>query len=182
VKTALIKEVRIRTGKREVAAVAARRRAASRLWRYGPLLLWMGFIFYASTGQLSASNTSRVIRPLLIWLFPHISEESLTFVHFIIRKLAHLAEYAVLGLLAARAFTTSSHQSLRHRWFLFAFLLVTFNALSDELHQRFVPARTGSIYDSLIDIAGGLMALAVLALWRNLCNSFRQSASTPRGF
>jgi VanZ family protein len=177
-----IKEVQRRTEKREVAAARAGRRNVSRLWRYGPLLVWMGFIFWASTAQLSASNTSRFIKPLVLWLFPHLSEEGLTFVHVLIRKLAHLTEYAILGLLAAHAFITSSRQRLRRRWFLFSLLLVAIYALSDELHQRFVPVRTGSIYDSLIDIAGGLIALAVLALWRNLCNSFRQSASTPRGF
>ena len=52
--------------------------------------------------------------------------------------------------------------------FLFAGLLVTIYALSDELHQRFVPARTGSIYDSLIDITGGLIALSLLAAWRRV--------------
>lgn len=156
----------IRTERGE--AVEARGQAWSRLWRYGPLLVWMAFIFFASTAQLSASNTSRIIRPMLLWLFPDISEESLTFVHFIVRKLAHLTEYAILGLLAARAFLTSSHRGLRRRWFLSAWLLVIIYALSDELHQRFVPARTGSIYDSLIDITGGLMALSILAAWRRV--------------
>lgn len=126
----------------------------------------MGFIFFASTVNFSASNTSRIIRPLLIWLFPGISEERLNFAHFIIRKLGHLTEYAILGLLAARAFSTSSQQLLRRRWFLSALLLVALYAFSDEFHQLFVPSRTGSIYDSFIDIAGGLTALLVLLAWR----------------
>lgn len=156
------------TEKSAAAGINARRRASSRVWRYGPLLLWMAFIFFASTAQLSASNTSRIIRPLLIWLFPDISEETLAFVHFIVRKLAHLTEYAILGLLAARAFMTSSRRGLRRRWFLWAGLLVIIYALSDELHQRFVPARTGSIYDSMIDIIGGFIALSLLAAWRRM--------------
>jgi VanZ family protein len=154
------------TEKRESPESRTRSRRMSRAWRYGPLLLWMGFIFFASTAQFSASNTSRIIRPLLVWLFPNISEESLTFAHFIVRKLSHLTEYAILSLLAARAFSTSLHQSLRRQWFLFSLLLVAVYALSDEFHQRFVPARTGSIYDSLIDITGGFIALTLLALWR----------------
>lgn len=162
--------------KRESADSPARsRRGMTRLWRYGPLLLWMAFIFFASTAQLSASNTSRIIRPLLLWLFPDSSEETLAFAHFIVRKLAHLTEYAVLGLLAARAFTTSSHQSLRRRWFLFSLLLVIVYALSDEFHQRFVPARTGSIYDSFIDIAGGFIALLVLLIWRKVKRKRREA-------
>lgn len=137
-----------------------------RLWRYGPLLLWMGFIFFASTSEFSASNTGRILRPLLLWINPGMSEESLALAHFIVRKLSHLTEYAILGLLAGRAFVRSTHQSLRRRWFLFALLLVAFYALSDEFHQLFVPSRTGSIYDSLIDITGGLTALSLLALWK----------------
>ena len=60
----------------------------------------------------------------------------------------------------------SSQQLLRLRWFLFSLLLVAVYALSDEFHQLFVPARTGSIYDSLIDTTGGLIALSLFALWR----------------
>ncbi len=126
----------------------------------------MCFIFFASTNRLSASNTSLILRPLLIWLIPSISEDQLALAHFVVRKLAHFAEYAVLSLLAARAFSDSSHKLLRAHWFLFALLLVILYALSDELHQYFVPSRTGSIYDSLIDMAGGLTALTLLALRR----------------
>jgi VanZ family protein len=45
-------------------------------------------------------------------------------------------------------------------------VLVIIYALSDELHQTFVPSRTGSIYDSLIDMSGGLTALLFLTLRR----------------
>ncbi len=141
---------------------------ASRLWRYGPLILWMIFIFSASSGRFSASNTSKFIRPLLLFIFPDMSEESLIFAHFIIRKLAHLVEYAVLALLAARAFRDSSRQFLRRHRFLSSLLVVAVYALSDEYHQSFNPSRTGSIYDSLIDITGGLLALLLLVIWRKV--------------
>ena len=143
----------------------------ARLWLYGPLLIWMGFIFVASTNTLSASNTGRILRPLHIWLFPHISEETLTIVHFIVRKLAHFTEYAILGLLAARAFLGSRPQRWRRPWLLFSLLLVILYSLSDEFHQIFVPTRTGSIYDSLIDTIGGTTALLLLALWRKVKKS-----------
>jgi VanZ family protein len=137
-----------------------------RLWRYGPLLLWMGFIWFASTGEFSAANTSRIIRPLLLWLFPDMNAAQLARAHFMVRKTAHFAEYALLAFLAARALVASSKRVLRRYWFLIALLLVASYALLDEYHQSFVATRTASIYDSLIDISGGLTALLLYALWR----------------
>ncbi|HKP73773.1 MAG TPA: hypothetical protein VJT82_12600, partial [Pyrinomonadaceae bacterium] len=59
----------------EVHPKAIDGRAASslrgRLWRYLPLALWLGLIFFASTGAMAAPNTSRIIGPLLKWLFPN---------------------------------------------------------------------------------------------------------------
>jgi VanZ family protein len=138
----------------------------SRLWRYAPLVLWMAVIFFASTGQFSASNTAILIQPLLRWFFPNISDERVALFHFLVRKAGHFTEYAVLALLAARAFRASSHTTLRRGWFLAALLLVCVYALSDEYHQSFVPTRTASIYDSLIDMAGGLMGLVFSLLRR----------------
>ena len=122
-------------------------------------------MLFASSASFSASNTSRIIRPLLLWLFPDISEASLAHVHLLVRKAAHFAEYAVLALLAARAFGTSRREKLRRRWWLAAFALVACVALADEYHQSFLPSRTGTIYDSLLDMTGGACALACVALW-----------------
>lgn len=137
-----------------------------RVWRYAPLLLWMGLIFFASTGEMSAANTSLIVRPLLLWLFPGISEARIASVHFLTRKAAHFTEYAIFALLAARAFTVSSHEALRRRWLYVSLLLVIIYSLSDEFHQSYVPSRTASIYDSLIDTCGGLTALMLYALRR----------------
>ena len=137
----------------------------NRAWRYGPLLLWLAVIFYASTGAFSAANTSRIIGPLLRYLFPAITDAQLATAHFITRKLAHFTEYALLALLAARAFLPSTNALLRRRWFWCALLLVATYALLDEYHQSFVPTRTPSIYDSMIDTAGGATALVLIA-WR----------------
>ena len=149
-----------------------------RLWRYGPLVAWACFVLFASSASFSASNTSRIIRPLLLWLFPDISEESLNYVHFLVRKTAHFSEYAVLALLAARAFRTSHREKLRRLWWLAAFALVACVALTDEYHQSFLPSRTGTIYDSLLDMTGGATALACAAAW--LTRRRRKSGGTSR--
>jgi len=151
----------------------------NRLWRYAPLVGWVGFIFFASTGAMSASNTSRIIGPLFKWLFPNITEAQLLFVHFTVRKSAHLTEYAILALLAARAFIPSRQGRLRRSWFIAALALVAVVALLDEFHQSFLAARTGTIRDSLIDISGGTTALVVLSLWRARKDRGRGKISTP---
>jgi VanZ family protein len=132
-----------------------------RLYRYGPLLFWLAFISFASTSEFSAANTSQLIRPLLLWLFPNITEDRLAAVHFLTRKAGHFAEYAVLALLARRAFVTSFHIIIQRYWFQLALVLIVIYALLDEFHQSFVPSRTPSIYDSAIDIVGGLTVLLI---------------------
>ena len=151
----------------EAAPIAGNCTGPSRLRRYVPLIFWMALIFFLSTGEFSAANTGLVIQPLLRWLFPHISDERVAFVHFLARKCGHFCEYGVLGLLAARAFISSAHVGLRRHWFSAALLLVSLYALFDEYHQTFVPSRTGSIYDSLLDMTGGLTALVFALLWRS---------------
>jgi VanZ family protein len=138
-----------------------------RLSRYGPLVLWATLIFVGSSNVLSATHTSVILRPV-VWLFPHASEATLAAIHFLIRKAGHLTEYAILALLAARAFRTSSRELLRARWFWVSLLFVIAYSLSDEFHQSFVPSRTASIYDSMIDTLGGLTALVFLAIRRRV--------------
>jgi VanZ family protein len=138
----------------------------NRVWRYGPLLLWMVLIWFASTGEFSALNTSQILRPLILWIFPSLSEAQVAGIHFVIRKAGHFSEYAVMGLLAARAFSTSAKEFLRQHWWLVSFITLLAYALLDELHQSFVPERTASIYDSAIDVIGGITALFVFKLWR----------------
>lgn len=142
------------------------RSTRDRIWRYAPLIIWMAFISFASSNEFSAVNTSRVVRPLLLWLFPNITEEGIGLAHFLIRKAAHITEYAVLGLLAARAFTGSSRDLLRQRWFFAGLVLIALYALLDEFHQSFVPSRTGSLYDSCVDIVGGLIGLTGFSYFR----------------
>lgn len=157
----------------------SRQSLSNRIWRYAPLLVWMTIIFFASTSTFSGDNTSRIIRPLLLWLFPQMSEERLALIHFLIRKLGHFTEYAVLGFLAARAFIGSSRRLLREHWILTSSILIVVYALLDEFHQSFVTSRTASFFDCLIDIAGGLFVLFCLGY---LKRSRKKLAYPPPAF
>jgi VanZ family protein len=136
----------------------------NRLWRYGPPIFWATLIFIGSSDLLSASHTSNfVIRPLHL-LFPNASESTLAAIHFIFRKLGHFTEYAILAWLSSRALRGSSIRLLRSRWFWISLAVVVVYALFDEFRQSFVPSRTPSIYDSMIDTAGGLAALIIVSV------------------
>jgi VanZ family protein len=132
-----------------------------RIIRYAPLVLWIGVIMFFSTSQASMSNTSRFIRPLLIFLFPNTAEETLIIYHSYIRKFAHVAVYSILAFWACRAFSNSSQNLLRSLWFAFAFILVLLVASVDETNQSFLSSRTGSIYDVLIDVTGGTAMILI---------------------
>lgn len=137
-----------------------------RFFRYAPLILWTGVVLFASTGNASMAQTSRFIRPLLNFLFPGAPEETLVTYHAYIRKLAHLTEYGILAFWAARAFSNSSRAPLRRYWYIFSFLLVLTVASIDETNQSFDPSRTGSIYDVLLDCAGGATIILIFILYR----------------
>jgi VanZ family protein len=134
-----------------------------RLIRYGPLVVWALLIFVGSGNVLSAQRTS-ILLPIIKWLFPSASPNALAWFHFLVRKAGHLTEYAILATLAARAFRNSSHQFIQQHWFTLSLLLAMLYSLSDEFHQSFVPSRTASIHDSLIDSAGALIALTIIWL------------------
>jgi VanZ family protein len=129
---------------------------------YAPLFLWIGVIFLLSSGSGSSAATSRIIRPLLEFLFPTASEESLQLMHFYIRKCAHFTEYAVLGYWALRAFIRTASEWLRNHPYISAFAVVIVVASLDEFNQRFISSRTSSVWDVLLDISGGIFGIAIL--------------------
>ena len=77
-------------------------RAFCKYWL--PVLIWMALIFTASSDAHSYEHSSRILEPLLHWLFPHMPADTVDrIIHHLLRKCAHLTEYAVLALLLWRA-------------------------------------------------------------------------------
>ncbi len=139
-----------------------------RFFRYAPLILWLGVILLASTSVGAMSKTSLIVRPLLHFLFPSASEETITFYHGFIRKLAHLTEYSILAFWASRAFWNSAKPFLQRYWYLFSLLIVVAVALIDEYNQSFDSLRTSSIYDVLLDALGGAVMIGFLSVFNHL--------------
>lgn len=109
---------------------------------------------------------SRIIGPLLRWLVPGISDEAIYRVQFAVRKAGHMTEYAVLALLIWRASRKPAKNDPRPwSWPMagWAFGGAVLYALSDELHQAFVPSRQAQTGDVLLDTIGA--GLGLLGLW-----------------
>jgi VanZ family protein len=135
-------------------------------------VVWMAVIFTASSDSHSYEHSSRLIAPLLYWLFPHISANTVDWVVFIARKCAHVAEYSVFAVLFWRAVhRPSKYDSRPWNWreARLTLLVVALYAASDEFHQIFVPTRTPAVHDVVIDTLGGALGLFVIWMvgrWR----------------
>ena len=111
-----------------------------------PLLAWMGIIFWFSSQ-------------------PQPFEMPESWQQELVGKAGHMIGYAGLSLLWWRAL--AAHRSISERRVLaLAFLLPVLYAVSDEYHQTFVPGRSGSLMDVLIDAAGAGIGLWLLHRWR----------------
>ena len=132
---------------------------------YLPVIFWMGFIFWMSTGTFSSQNTFSFMEAALRFFLPKISTQELDLIHAMIRKSGHVTEYFILGLLLFRAFRGDSIGSWNWRWSFFAVILVALWAAGDEFHQSFVPTRTASVVDVVLDTAGGVLAQFAIISW-----------------
>jgi VanZ family protein len=133
------------------------------IFRYAPLLLWIGLIFFFSSTVASANQTSRIVGPILHFLFPSASPDTIQQYHFFIRKCAHFTEYALLAFWGVLTLSRSSNVSLRKYRFLIAVAIVLAVASLDEFNQSFEPSRTSSIWDVGLDLIGG--SFMALVLW-----------------
>lgn len=127
-----------------------------------PLLAWLGLIYFFSTDNFSAGETSRIIEPLLRFLFPFLAPYQVNFLHGVIRKLGHVSEYGMLAVLAYRALRIDRDSLLDAR--IHAFLLVILVASTDEFHQSLTQYRGASPVDVGYDGLGGLLVLWVATI------------------
>ena len=142
-----------------------------------PLLVWVCVMFLSSTDLMSAEHTSRFITPILLWLKPGMAPKTIAAIHIIIRKCAHLGEYAILALLLFRAVVSVANAEWS-MWILSIGVWIgcVFAASTDEFHQSFLKSRSASVEDVLIDSGGacfGIFIGAVLAV-RNSKKARRQ--------
>ena len=105
-----------------------------------PAILWAAVIFiFSSMPQISVSQ-------FFLW-------------DFILKKVAHISEYAILFFLLFRA---------TQKNYILSFALTIIYALSDELHQSFVQGRTAAFYDLGFDLTGA--NICAYTIWKSKLN------------
>ena len=169
------------------------------------MILWMAgiFAFSSRSGDESTEDSyfaGTMVGDLFVPGFDEWSmERQQEFAEMIdhpVRKTAHAAEYAVLGLLAAGVCIPAAERyrgekeltgkdgSGRYvnggaakirRELLIPWGIAALYAATDEFHQLFVPGRSGQISDVILDSAGALAGLLILALVRKIIGRRRNS-------
>jgi VanZ family protein len=129
---------------------------------------WAGTISLLSTAAYSSSVTAWLLAQFLLSLHIHLSPTTFATIHFLIRKLAHVSEYAIFGLLLYHSFEPRRPEGWNTRSAFGALVVAGLFSLLDEYHQSFVPGRTASLVDCGIDTAGALLAMVLLYAGRRL--------------
>lgn len=167
------------------------------------LFSWMCVIFLFSSQDADASSrlSSGILHRFVLTLLPETAAADQELVHtleFLLRKAAHMTEYAILAILAFAQlrqyipanFRKANQQhrdmqakkdpaSLLQRPFFQLLLVCCFvflYACTDEFHQRFSSGRSGNLKDVLIDTTGGLLG----GLFFLLCSYIHQSLVIKR--
>jgi VanZ family protein len=116
----------------------------SKFIRFTPAIIWMILIFIFSSR-------------------PDLPSNQIFIVDFLMKKTAHFFEYIILFLLWYRALGKKSP--------LDAFLISIAYAFTDEIHQLFVPGRSGLLRDVAIDATGMIITALLIVkfdLWKKL--------------
>lgn len=152
----------------------------SLLRNWWPVVFWLGVIRTESTDTASAANTGAILYKVITTVAPHVEPSFVEQLNAVLRKTGHFLGYAILSalvLLALRHTNRDRLQNLLRRpwgiylrdywraeWALLGILLTIVTASFDEIHQTFIPSRTGRWQDVVLDTCGAIVIQAVIYL------------------
>lgn len=129
------------------------------------VLLWMMMIFLLSNEeavQSSKKSDGLIIRSVELFTGKSLSvqekEKVLKYLVFPVRKCAHLSLYLVLGILVISLLR--EYMAINTKLVILSLLICFLYACSDEIHQLFVPGRSGEVRDVLIDTLGSILGVS----------------------
>jgi VanZ family protein len=129
-------------------------------------ILWIGVICIESTDLMSSKNTGSFIYSLLAPFWPTIDPIKFGEFHAVLRKVGHFVGYGILSFLLFRAWRATIKRGVQWTilWAAVSFSMTAVVASLDEWHQTFLPSRTGTYKDVLLDSAAALCVQVLLFL------------------
>lgn len=132
-----------------------------KIFYWGVVILWMALIFYLSHQPVEKSNNlSKEITEIIIETIEKVvpsKKFDLRTLNHILRKNAHFFAYFILGILVLNALRVSSINGFNG--IILTLMICILYAISDEVHQLFVPGRGGQVRDVIIDSAGAIAGI-----------------------
>ena len=134
------------------------------------VVVWLGVIRLESTNMASSANTSGLLHAVLSFFLPHISGQRVEQLNEVLRKTGHFVGYGILGILVFFALRNTNrdrlapwllrrwgslwHDLWRMEWVWLSMGMAVITAALDEIHQSFIPSRTGRWQDVVLDACG----------------------------
>ena len=130
-----------------------------------PVVAGICVIALESTEMMGANHTSGPLRRLWEALFGAVTDPRWDIIHNFIRKCGHFFAYGFIGLAWLRAWWMTLPRSDFFTDAALALFGTCLIASCDEFHQSFLPNRTASVYDVLIDCSGALVLELIVYLF-----------------
>jgi VanZ family protein len=146
------------------------RRPGARFWinAWWPVVVAIAVICFESTEMMGADNTSGPLRAICRFLLGHDPGAQWEVIHHYIRKTGHFVGYGLMGLAWLRAWWMSLPRSMFLQDALLAMAGTALVASADEYHQSFLPNRTSSAWDVLLDCCGALTLQLIVYIFMRL--------------
>ena len=121
-----------------------------------PVAVGIAVIMLESTEYLGSDHTTGPMRLIFQAIFGPVSDARWEIIHHLIRKSGHFIGYGLLGLAWLRAWWMTLPHSVFVQDAMLALLGTATTASADEYHQSFLPNRSGTPWDVLLDCCGAI--------------------------
>lgn len=144
------------------------------------VVLWMILIFFFSqqpahiSNDVSTTITEKIVET--VQKVAPIEEVQIDKFNHLVRKNAHFFIYFFLGIIVFWALNKTKIRGFHSIWIAFVFCIIY--AISDELHQLFIPGRGAQVKDVLIDCAGAASGISIAAIIRSITKT-KKTRSKP---
>jgi VanZ family protein len=146
-----------------------------------PVVFWLGVIRLESTDLASASNTGGLLYKIISFVWPRVDPAFVDTLDMVLRKTGHFIGYAILSALVFFALQKTNRDRMRDvlrrpwgtclrdlwrpEWCYIGILATIVTAAADEIHQTFIPSRTGRWQDVVIDTGGAAVIQLMIYFW-----------------